>query len=233
MPARILYSSAPYRDHWLAVLLRPLLIIPNLAAAALLYPSRRTARITWSPDIDSLFELLRNRTRPVIFYSWHAYELLFVSTFFGFPDDLTPCGIAHDGWVSRALQRAVAWFGVPVWVYRRNSPVPPRQQIIDFVLASSEHRILGLITDAGGPYGKAKGGLLEVARATNALLVPIAARSRPVLFFRRPRRYAWPLPFARLEAYYGEPIDGSTATLEQCERAMMDVDRLAHGVWSS
>ena len=233
MPARIYYSSAPYEDHRFPAVLRPLLLISNLLAAAWIYPCRKTARISWTPELGSLLELLRNRTRPVIFYSWHAYEPLLIVAFRGFPDDLVPLGIGHDGWPSLAFHRAVAWFGIPVWVYRRKSSVPPRQQLIDFISASPDKRIVGLITDAGGPYGEAKGGLLDVARATKALLVPIAVRSRPVLFSRLPRRYAWPLPFARLEPHYGEPVDGSTATLDQCEKALMDVDRLAHGVWSS
>ena len=118
-------------------------------------------------------------------------------------------------------------------MFWRKSSISPRQQLIDFIRSSTEHRIVGLIPDAGGPYGKAKRGLLEVARSTNALLVPIAVHSRPVLFFRRPRRYAWPLPFSRLRACVGEPVDGSSATLGQCEQSLMAVDRLSHEIWSS
>jgi len=79
---------------------------------------------------------------------------------------------------------------------------------------------VGLFADAGGPYGKVKPGLAEIARATEAWLVPVVVRGRPTLRFRWPWRYQFPLPFCRLAAHYGKPIDGRDATVERCQEAL-------------
>jgi len=116
------------------------------------------------------------------------------------------------------LQQATAWLGFRLWVYRRKSPIRPKQQIIDMVTARGCH--IGLFADAGGPYGQVKPGLPEIARATNAWLVPLVVRGRPVVKFRRPRRYIFPLPFCTLEAHHAAPIDGREATVEACQTAL-------------
>jgi len=103
-------------------------------------------------------------------------------------------------------------------VYRRKSPVRPHQQIAEMI---KERRCnVGLFADAGGPYGKVKPGLAKIAQATGAWLVPVVVRGRPTLRFRWPWRYAFPLPFCRLVAHHGEPIDGRDATVERCQQAL-------------
>jgi len=116
------------------------------------------------------------------------------------------------------LQRATAWLGFRLWIYRRKSPIRPKQQIIDMVMARGCN--IGLFADAGGPYGQVKPGLPEIARATNAWLVPLVVRGRPVVTFKRPRRYIFPLPFCTLEANHAAPIDGRDATVEICQIAL-------------
>ena len=107
-------------------------------------------------------------------------------------------------------------------MYRRKSPIRPRQQIIEMI---NERRCnVGLFVDAGGPYGKVKPGLAEIARATEAWLVPVVVRGRPTLRFRWPSRYAFPLPFCSLVAHHGEPIDGRDATVEDCQEALEKTD---------
>ena len=133
--------------------------------------------------------------------------------------------------MSRMLQQAVAWFGFPVWVFRKNSPKRPGEQLADFINSMDEPPIVGLFTDAGGPYGVAKRGLLNVAKATNAQIVPFAVRSDPVVVVRGWTRYALPPPYAKLRCYHGEPLDGATATLADMTNALKEVDMKAHGFW--
>jgi hypothetical protein len=109
------------------------------------------------------------------------------------------------------LQQTAAWFDFPIWAYRRRSPVPPKTQIINFLKA--ERPVIGVFVDSGGPDGQVRQGFLDVARAAEALLVPLAWHVRPALVLRLPRRrYCFPGPFSRIRAYYGQPIDGVGAT---------------------
>jgi hypothetical protein len=216
---RISFAAVPFEEPpWYKVLLAPFVVLSNALLVLWIYPCWRTASIRWSPALDNLTKIVRDTSRPIIFYSWHAYEPLVLCALRDFPPELQPTGIGHDGVLSRMLQRATAWFGLRVWVYRRKSPVRPRQQIAEMI---NERRCnVGLFADAGGPYGKVKPGLAEIARATEAWLVPVVVRGHPTLRFRWPRRYGFPLPFCKLVAHYGEPIDGRDATVERCQQAL-------------
>jgi hypothetical protein len=231
MPTPIRYSPAPYEAPWYETLLSPVVLAGNLAVAAVAYPGLHTARVSWHPDIDPLIAFLRGRTRPVIFYSWHAYELPILCAVYHLPQDVRPLGIGHDGLLSRVFQRATSWLGVPVWVYRRRSAVRPGQQIIDLIETAPEPPILGLIPDAGGPYGTLKPGILRIARATRSHLLPVAVRADPSLLQRQPARYVIPLPLAHVKVHTGTPLDGSTVTPEEAHAALEALDRQAHGIW--
>jgi lysophospholipid acyltransferase (LPLAT)-like uncharacterized protein len=135
-----------------------------------------------------------------------------------------PTGIGHDGLLSRMVQQTSAWFGFRIWVYRRKSPIKPKQQLIDMI--RSRRCNIGLFADAGGPYGRVKPGLPEMARATDAWLVPLVVRGRPIVMLKRPWRYGFPLPFCRLVAHWGDPIDGRDATVDACQRALEELDRV-------
>jgi lysophospholipid acyltransferase (LPLAT)-like uncharacterized protein len=105
-----------------------------------------------------------------------------------------------------------------VWVYRRNSPIRPTQQIID--LLKAERCNVGMIPDSGGPYGKVKPGLAEIARSTGAWLVPVIIRARGLLKLRRPWRGGLPLPYCSLVAYHGPPLDGTRTSVAECQTAL-------------
>ena len=220
----IRFSDAHRQTRVLDVLLEPLIYLSNLAVASSLYPAYRTTRIQWEPDAAELIRLFKERPRPIICFAWHAYELNGICVFRDFPRDLMPLAIGHDGPQSRALQQSAAWYGYPIWVYRRRSPIQPKTQLIN--LLRSERAVIGLFPDAGGPDGQVRPGFLEVARAAEALLVPMAWHARPVLVLRSPRRrYCLPVPFSRILACYGQPIDGVHATSDDCRHALEVLER--------
>ena len=223
MPAPLRFSDAPYERSKLERLLRPAIYLSNLTVAAWVYPAWRTARVSWEPDSESLIQLLKKHKRPLICFGWHAYELLMFCAFRGFPRQLLPTAIAHDGFLSRALQQSGTWYGFPVWAYHRKSPVRPRSQVIDMLAHS--HKTVGLFTDAGGPDKLVKPGLLEIARETDAQLVPVAVQAKPVIRIPGPRRFLLPVPFAKMTAYHAEPLDGRDCTLEECQQALDDLER--------
>jgi hypothetical protein len=224
MPQLIRFSDAPHQVRVLDVLLEPLVYLSNLAVASSLYPAYRTTRVRWEPAAAELVRLFRERSRPIICFAWHAYELNSFCAFRDFPRDVAPLAIGHDGPLSRALQQSASWYGFPVWVYRRRSPIPPKAQIIN--LLKAERPVIGVFPDSGGPDGQVRPGFLEVARAAEALLVPMAWYARPVLAVRpAPRRYCFPVPFSSVLACYGQPIDGVHATADECRSALELLER--------
>ena len=224
---RISFAAVPSETTWYRPLYRPLVFLSNVALATWIYPCWRTVRIRWTPPLDALARLAEETHRPLIFYSWHAYEPLTLCAFRDVPPELMPTGIGHDGLLSRMLQQASAWFGFRVWIYRRKSPVRPKQQIIEMVRTRGCH--IGVFADAGGPYGRVKPGLPEIATATNAWLVPLIVRGRPIIKLTRPWHYEFPVPFGTLRAHHAEPIDGVTATVDRCEEALKGIEALARG----
>ena len=216
---RISFAAVPYEaPPWYKALLAPLVALSNALLVLWIYPCWKTATIRWSSTLNDLKALTEQTNRPLIFYSWHKYEPLVLCALRDFPAELQPTGIGHDGVMSRMLQRATAWFGFRVWVYRRKSPVRPREQIAQMI--NQRRCNVGLFADAGGPYGKVKSGLAEIARATDAWLVPVVVHGSPTLRFRWPWRYAFPLPFCSLVGHHGDPIDGSSVTVERCQQAL-------------
>jgi lysophospholipid acyltransferase (LPLAT)-like uncharacterized protein len=226
MPELIRFSGAPHQARVFDVLLKPLIYLSNLAAASCLYPAYRTTRIQWEPDVSELVRLFKERSRPIICFAWHAYELNSFCAFRDFPRDLVPLVIGHDGPLSRALQQSASWYGFTVWVYRRRSPIQPKTQIIN--LLKAERPVIGVFPDSGGPDGHVRPGFLEVARAAEALLVPMTWHARPVLtVLPAPRRYCLPVPFSSILACYGQPIDGVHATADDCRSALEVLERRA------
>lgn len=64
-----------------------------------------------------------------------------------------------------------------------------------------------------------KPGILEVARACGAQIVPFQVRSTPAIAFGKKLKHLLPVPFSRVDVRRGEPLDGTT-TLEDCQKAL-------------
>ena len=215
----------PFEQRWYAKLLQPIAIAANLVMTACLYPSWRTARVRWSPPYLGLMDRAREERRPIIFYSWHEYEPLTFLAFRDVPDPIKVTVIGHDGLLSRMLQQTAARLGFHVWIYRRRSPVRPKEQIIKLI--QTRQCNIGLIPDAGGPYRKVKPGIAEIARATNALVVPLVTVGRRTVTVPWPKRFVLPLPFCSLVVWHGTALDGSTTTVAECQNALEGLEEIA------
>jgi lysophospholipid acyltransferase (LPLAT)-like uncharacterized protein len=159
--------------------------------------------------------------RPLIYYSWHAYEPFLLLALRDVAPQLVPQTIGHDGFRSRLLQLAASAYGFPVWVYRRRSPVTPTAQIIRML--ERDRPIASLVADAGGAPRVVRPGFVNVARSAEAYLVPVVIRARPRLPVGRPWRYGFPLPFSRVDVHVGDPLDGRFVTSESCQEALEDI----------
>lgn len=218
----IQFSNVPHEARAHDALLEPLICFTNMAVAGLMYPAWRTARVRWEPNRSELIQIFSERTRPVICFAWHKYELVGTCAFRDFPRNLFPTVICHDGFWSRALQQTGVWYDVPMWVYRRRSPVKPKYQLIDLLRAQKP--VIGLFPDSGGPDGNIRTGFTDIARSAGAILIPMAWHARPVLALRFPRLYYFPVPFSYYTCFFGQPMDGTRATPEECRQVLMDFE---------
>ena len=212
----------PYQPSRRAPLQAPAVAASNLLLAAGLFVPWHTARIRWTRPLAEVTAGARASGRPIIFYSWHAYEPFLVLAFRGVDPPLVPRAIGHDGFTSRLLQRAIAAYGFSIWVYRRRSPVSPKAQIIRMLEADSP--IVSLVADAGGVPRVIRPGFAEVARTVGAYLVPAVPRVRFRLPLPRPWRYGLPVPFSRVDVRVGDPLDGREATPESCRAALQRLE---------
>jgi len=136
--------------------------------------------------------------------------------------------IGHDGILSRILQNSTAWLGYSIWVYRRQSSIRAKDQLVDFL--RSGPYVVGLFADSGGPDGIVRPGLPEVARRSEAMIIPFAISARPAVTLTWPKKFSFPLPFSSIEVFWGLPIDGSKASVEHCKKALdMQVERASEG----
>jgi lysophospholipid acyltransferase (LPLAT)-like uncharacterized protein len=214
----IYYSEVAHEDRWYHRASAPLVAVCNFAVAVWLYPSLLTSRINWNPDLASLLRVVRERSKPIIYYLWHEYELLAVCAFRNNPSDVRPMPIGHDGILSCILQHSTAWFGYSIWVYRRRSSVRPKDQLVNFL--RSGPYVVGLFADSGGSDGVVRPGLPEVARLSEAMLIPLAIRAQPSITLTWPKKFSFPLPFSSIEVFWGQPIDGGKASVEICQKAL-------------
>jgi lysophospholipid acyltransferase (LPLAT)-like uncharacterized protein len=173
--------------------------------------------------VANLIRLFKKRSQPIICFAWHANELMAMCSFRGFPRDIVPVAIGHDGPRSRALQHAGAWYGLPSWIYRRHSAIQPKVQLINFLKA--ERPVIGLFPDSGGPDGQVRLGFVEVAQAAEARLVPMTWHVQPVVVVGSSRRFCFPVPFSRIRAHYGQPIEEVRTTRDECREALDDLER--------
>lgn len=202
--------------------LEPLLVASNAAVYAAHAAAGRTIRSSW----QRLPAQAHETGRPVIYLAWHRFNYAAAFVMRELPAAWRPTLIMHDGLASRALtHESSAWLGFDAFVFRRRAGASPREQITDFVRGSGRH--IFNLPDSGGPYGRMKPGIVEVARACDAVLQPLAIRARGALSLGRSLRHVVPLPFGSLEAIPGEPLDGRSATPDDCQAAL---DRLSMNV---
>lgn len=176
-----------------------------------------------APAALETFQRMASSTGPVIFYAWHRYTWLSYVALRSLPKDLRPVTIAHDGTASRVTQRAVAWDGHDVLVFRRRGGVAPKEQISAF-LRQTRRSIL-LFPDSGGPYGTLKPGMVAMARATDAWLVPFRVKAKGVWTLGAQLHHRVPMPFCTLEVETGPVTAGRSATVESCQRALDALER--------
>jgi len=195
---------------------RPLALLGNAMVLAAAGPPAWTARVTWTPSREP--PAASKAPGPVVYVAWHRYNLALTPPLARLPPGLRPTLVMHDGLASRGLtHEASAWLGFETFVFRRRSPVSPRDQIAAYVRSSG--RSIVVLPDAGGPYGRVKPGVLRVAADCGAWVQPFVPRVRGAVVVGRTLRHVVPLPACSIEVVWGDPL-APGATAEACQRGL-------------
>ncbi|MGH7280376.1 MAG: hypothetical protein ACRELY_02545 [Polyangiaceae bacterium] len=196
--------------------LDPLLFGSNAALTALYLACAPTVRVVFRD------ELVPQTERPIIYITWHRLNYAATPVFRALAPRDRPTFIAHNGVASRAFShQAPVWLGFDVFAFRQGRGHSAREQIVEYVRAT-RRPILNL-PDSGGPYGKMKPGILEVARECDAVVAPFIVAARGVARIGKTMQHVLPMPFAHLEVRRGALLDGH-ATASDCQR---ELDALA------
>jgi hypothetical protein len=157
--------------------------------------------------------------KPRIFIAWHRYNYLCAQALRHWPEHYRPTLIMHDGLASRALtHESSVWMGFNTFVFLRQSEVPPRQQIIEYIKISGDSILL--LPDSGGPYKEVKPGVVEIATACQATVWPLTVYSQGAFPLGRTLRHYLPTPWCRLVVRLGAPIPPREVTLPRCQAAL-------------
>jgi hypothetical protein len=220
MTGRIVHADVPHRAQPLERALLPVWLLGNAAVYAAIAGPARSMRLAWCPS--PAVPASARTEGPIAYVAWHRYNFASTHALAQLPDRLRPTLVMHDGLTSRALtHEASAWFGFETFVFRRRSPVPPRAQIVDYVRASG--RSIAILPDAGGPYGRVKPGMMQVAAEAGAWVQPFVVHVDRALVLGRRLRHVVPLPRAHVELRWGEPLPPD-AGAAACQAALEALD---------
>lgn len=192
--------------------MRPLCLAGNAAVILANAGALATSRTTWRTPLPP-------RAGPRVIYTWHRFNFLAALALRSLPEAERPALLMHDGLASRALtHESSTWLGYEVFVFARRSKTPVREQIAQYLRHSN--RDLLMLPDAGGPYGKMKPGIIEIARSVSASLVPLALHATRAVEVGATLRHVVPLPFCEFVLSAGAELRGDALDVERCQAAL-------------
>lgn len=184
----------------------------------------RALGATWRIQVQEADWL--SRGEPVVAALWHRGLFAAAYTFrdHGF---VVPVSLSRDGDRIAEVLRRLGFGPSP----RGSSSRGAARLLAALIRSSREGQTLGILCDGPrGPAGRAKPGVVAVARAGGRPVVPVGIAASPSLAFGSWDRVILPLPFARVVFTFGPPrtVDRTTdrdrleAVRDQLER---DLDR--------
>lgn len=180
-------------------------VVPTVAAAflRLLYASWRV-RESGREHLDGA--LAAGGPVVLAFLHGRTFALLVHMTRAGNGRWVSMCSQSLDG---EAMARVEERFGLDV--VRGSSGrggLQAIQEMIRRVRAGSDLGACLAVDGSRGPRGRVQGGVVRLARWTGGVIVPLTASARPATVLTGTwDRTLLPLPFARLDVVYGEPIE--------------------------
>jgi lysophospholipid acyltransferase (LPLAT)-like uncharacterized protein len=172
------------------------LALAGLAGALLL----RVLGATWRVRTIGAEPL--GRGDPVILATWHR-GLLIAAYCWRNRGIAVPISQSRDGDLASSVIRHLGFAPGP----RGSSSRGTTSLLRKLIRQVRSGQPVGILPDGPrGPAGTAKPGVIGLARAGGARVVPIGISASPSKRFRSWDRAMLPLPFARVTCSYGEPI---------------------------
>ncbi len=160
--------------------------------------------------------------QPFVAALWHRG--LFVAAWaFRDRQAIVPVSRSRDGErIAAVLDRL--GFGPPP---RGSSSRGGREALAGMIRAVRSGQSVGVLCDGPrGPARRAKPGVLAAARATGVPLWPLGLAARPALRFGSWDRVSLPLPFARVAAVFGPPLQvPREASRQQLDQQLLALER--------
>ena len=97
----------------------------------------------------------------------------------------------------------------------------------EMIARVKETRLAGHIVDGPrGPIGKVKPGLIRLAHAAGAVIVPFSVSAQRAWHFKSWDRFMLPKPFSRVTLHFGEMITlEPAATEEDFEQQRLSIEQ--------
>ena len=152
---------------------------------------------------------------PLVLTAWHR-GLLIAAYCWRNRGIVVPVSQSRDGDLASSVIRRLGFAASP----RGSSSSSTTGLLRNLIRQAREGQPVGILPDGPrGPAGTAKPGVIALARASGARLVPIGISASPSKQFGSWDRAILPLPFARVTCSYGDPIQvPKKATGEALER---------------
>ena len=188
---------------------RAYLAVAGFAGALLV----RLLGVTWR--VRFIGEDPFSREEPLVATTWHR-GLLIAAYCFRNRGVVVPVSQSRDGDLASSLLRHLGFAATA----RGSSSRGATSLLRNLIRRARAGEPVAVLPDGPrGPAGSAKPGVIAVARASGARLVPIGVSAAPARQFGSWDRAILPLPFARVTCRYGEPIRvPKKATGEALER---------------
>lgn len=188
-------EGIPWREYRLAGLLLwlPFTVVMAIYLEMVWLVSKRFAKTLGLEKVPN----------NAIIYDWHADVMtnyLTVHLIKKYRQKITFLG-SHDT-ISYIAFGPGSTGAYEVFRYRRGTDRKPVTQIVSF-LDSRPNQILGIFTDAGGPYFHVRESLVNLALASSRPLVPYRSFYRPYL---KVMGHFLPLPMVKGASVFGDPI---------------------------
>ena len=181
---------------------------------------------------ESLWQGVLQQKKPVILCTWHQQFFAAIRHFKRYAH-LNPglmISQSRDGDLISAVANRTGWH-TP-----RGSSSRGGQMAMATMIDHIRHHGFGahILDGPRGPIGIVKPGIIRMAMATNAVVVPFYIRSDRAWFFKSWDRFMLPRPFSRVTLEFGDPIaiteEGDSLDFEG-QRASLE-NRMRPGLYS-
>jgi hypothetical protein len=161
------------------------------------------------------------RGEPLVATAWHR-GLLIAAYCFRNRGIIVPVSQSRDGDLASSVLRHLGFDGSA----RGSSSRGATSLLRNLIRQARAGRPVAILPDGPrGPAGTVKPGVIALARASGARLVPIGISASPSKQFGSWDRAILPFPFARITCSYGEPIRvPKKATGEALERLRSELE---------